>query len=306
MLQINFLIDVTIILAVVYYISLNQHHQKMKPLITTVAILFLIIGCRKSDIHFIRGKLVKCDVAEQSPVWVGYEVGNGFKKTFYNDGLVKTVLTKVSFVFFDIDSIQYTFTYSNNKANVTVKKWFFSIGEDGMIHPDPSRPPLDEQFTVEFDPRTLNATKAGNTIFKYDRFGKLTGYDDFTIEYDTKGNIVVVNCEFNGSVVYEYDYTKTAKQQLYYTTGFMTNEMYNLMEIMGWIPVEPNNLRISHTVIPTGTIMGKFFFTGHVVNRDGILTSFHETFDEGGTDPSNTVITNTWNCQPVSNIIKRE
>jgi len=283
----------------------------MKPLLTTVAILFLFIGCRKSDIHLIRGKLVKCDVAEQSPVTVGYLVGNGFKKTYYDDGLVKSVLTKMNSAFIDFDSLSYTFTYASNKAYVNAYRWSFrmqGVGpeEPPIIIPDENRPPEQYSFTVDFDPKTLNAIKAGSTVFEYDQYGRLLSYDDFGIEYDNKGNIIKINTANGGSVVFTYDYAKTAKRQLYYTTGFMTNEMYNLMEIMGWIPVEPNNLRLTHTLFPeTDLFFGEFFFLDHVVNKDGLLTSFRESFDEGGTAPSNTVI-NTWSCQPVSEIIKHE
>jgi len=279
----------------------------MKPLLTTVAILFLVIGCRKSDIYFIRGKLVKCDVAEQSTGVVGYLVGKGFKKTYYNDGLVKSVTAIVNSGIVAYDSIIYNFTYSYNKASVTANSWFFIIvfgeGDNISVIPDPDKPPVQYNFTIEFDPKTLNAIKAGTTTFKYDKFGKLTGYDDFALLYDTRGNVIQVDREFGGRIEFKYDYTKTAKQQIYYTTGFMTNEMYNLMEITGWIPVEPNNLRISHAIFPEADYtVGTFYFLEHTIDKDGKLTSFRESFSQGTPDPYPAIV-NTWNCQPINKSI---
>jgi len=275
----------------------------MKLLLTTLSITFLFIGCRKSDIHFIRGKFVKCDVAEQSPNIVGYLVGKGFKKTYYNEGLVESVTTTMNSAFVAYDSIIYNFTYSHNRANVIANRWFFTITGDGeggyIIILDPDRPPVQYNFTVEFDAKSFNAIQAGTTTFKYDKQGRLTGYDDFAILYDTKGNIIQIDREVGGRIEFKYDYTRTAKQQLYYTTGFMTNEMYNLMEIMGWIPVEPNNLRISHTLFPEPDFnFGTFYFFDHTIDKDGKLTSFRESFSEEGPDPYPAIV-NTWNCQPI-------
>ena len=267
----------------------------MKKVLITIIVLLVIIGCRKSDIHFIKGRFALCDVSKQTYARVGYLIGLGFEKTYGNDGLVKTMTTKMNSAFFDFDSVVYSFAYSFAKANVTANRYFLIpvldeegrlvVDEEGrlILKPNPERPPEVYDFVVEFDHKTLNAVKAGNTTFKYDKHGKLIGYDDFTLEYDNKGNVVTVNTDNGGSVVYEYDYTKKAKQQIYYTTGFMTNEMYNLMEIMNWIPVEPNNLRTSHTLfVEAELFFGKFFFYDHVVDKNGLLTSFRESFNPEG------------------------
>jgi len=277
----------------------------MKLFVSILTVLIFFSCCRKSDIHLIRGKLVKCDVDEQSPIRVGYLVGNGFKKTYYDNGLVKTVLTKMNDGFGGFDSLRYSITYTYNKANVIADRWSFGLVDDGeggfIIIPDPGKPPVQYNFVVEFDPKTLNAIKSGTTIFKYDKYGKFTGYDDFTVEYDNNGNIIKVNTANGGSVEYEYDYTKSARQQIYYTTGLMTNEMYNLMEIMNWIPVEPNNLRISHTLfVEADLFFGAFFFLNHVVDKKGILVSFSESFEPNKVSPEGIPpIINTSNCQPV-------
>ena len=289
----------------------------MKKLLVIILLLAILQGCKKSDVHFIRGKLITCDISQQSDARVGYLIGVGFKKTYSDDGLVKTVTTKMNSAFFDFDSVVYSFSYSHGKANVMANKYFlvpvldsegrFVVDDEArlVLMPHPDRQPEQYEFAVEFDRRTLNAVKAGTTVFHYDKFGKLTGYDGFTLVYDNKGNITTVNTDNGGSVVFEYDYTKRAKQQIYYTTGFMTNEMYNLMEIMNWIPVEPKNLRTSHTLfVEAELFFGEFFFYDHVINKDGLLTSFKESFNPEVPAEGLPPIAITYNCVPIRKTIK--
>lgn len=264
-------------------------------------IMIMFIGCRKNDFIFLRGKLMKCDVAEQKNVQFVYNVGVGFKKVYYPDGLVKSLRTKTLYAFNDFDSLQFHFNYNGNKAHVTGTRLYYryhSDGNGGDIHYTNDEPPVSYDFYVTFDPKTFNVTKAGETTFTYDNTGRLISYNGFALVYDNKGNIIRVNGHDGFSVSYRYDYTRTAKQQLYYTTADFTNEMYNLMEILNWIPVQPVNLRTSHIlgigIEPDGsdTFWGEFKMTEHVLDQNGLLLSFKNP-------DVDLPVTNSWACKPV-------
>lgn len=279
----------------------------MKPLIALFGTVVLFTGCLKKDIVIINGKLAKCDIPSQSGVPAGITHGGGFKKTYYSSGLVRTVST-VIYLFSDhFDSIDYKFVYSGNTARVTASKRAFLLFSDPFGSTDPFNPPQHYEFTVKFDPQTGFATSAGNTTFMYQN-GRFTGYNDgsneFISVFDNKGNILRPNGPFGHplpGVIYEYDYTKTAKEQLYYTSGYQTNEMYNLMEILDWIPVQPKNLRISHTAIfggadETGEAqLERFTYNNHKVNADGLLISF---------SGKGLTTVNSFRCQPIIKTIK--
>ena len=282
---------------------------KMKPIIRTFLLLILFSGCQKKDVYYFRQKLLKCDLRSQTPGLVSILTGKGFAKTYYLDGLVKSVRTKRETAFLTIDSLVYTFTYANNKAIVSGYQQFYEGHSDGMGGPvwySIESPAVYSTFTVQFDPKTFNALSAGNTTFNYDNTGKLISYkdgpDEFAVSYDDKGNITRVNGPFDFATTYDYDYTKTARQQFYYSTGFQTNEMYNLMEIMNWIPVQPTNLRTRHSVLVEDDVSwGDFYYYGHVI-QDGVLTSFFETYD-----PNIRIfpaIENTWNCRNTTRVTK--
>jgi hypothetical protein len=266
-------------------------------IVSALAVLCVIFGCRKNEVHIVGGRPVKCDIASQTNIRGAYLVGGGFAKTYYLNGWVKSVRTKSLEAFGGFDSLTFNFTYSGNVAKVTgssLNYQFHQPGGMGEIFYTNDLPAVIYNFEVTFDPKTWNATKAGNTTFRYDNNGRLAGYDTFDILYDDAGNILEINGHDDFTVIYKYDYSRKAKQQFYYTTAFMTNDMFNLMEILGWIPVQPINLRTSHSLVSgkesgEPTFYGEFIFSDHIVDSDGLLASFQ--------GDGNTVI-NTWACTP--------
>lgn len=261
---------------------------------------FAFVACRKTDKFSIEGILNRCEVTDATSPAAGlFTVGGGFNKTYYPDGQVKTIITRLWRFFAHVDSIEYAFTYQNGKAIVAANLRPYITGSFAGQEPADSLFPSFESdarsysFEITVDPRTGNALTAGDIKFNYEN-GRLMSHSigdmDYPAIYDEKGNIIKKAGE-TADVLYEYDDAKTAKLQLYYTSGYAINEMYNLMEILGWIPVFPKNLRKSHTVgDPDVYTYGTFHFTNHSLNADDFLQTFEEE----------KVITNKFSCTPVS------
>jgi len=260
--------------------------------VLTLALIFLVFSCNKKDVKW-GGKVIKCDVSQMGGTFKphGISYTGAFKKTYNASGLPQSLVAVIYGNFASVDSLLYEFSYLTGKVHVKAKKRNFRLGvtyADPLIL-DPDFPPSAYEFDATFDAKG-NALTIGASAFVYTD-GRLTSHNGYAIVYDDKGNITRANGG-GGSVAYQYDYTKTAKGgQFYPPSGYQTGEMYNLGEIMGWIPVQPKNLRTRHIIDWGGYIAGELPFTNHKLNSEGQLISYSSN-DE--------LASNTWNCKPIT------
>jgi hypothetical protein len=147
----------------------------------------------------------------------------------------------------------------------------------------------ESDFEVTFNEKVF-ASHAGNTVYTYAN-DRLISADSIVFVYDENGNITEVKAgivELN----YTYDLSQTAKYQIYVTSGGWISNRYNFLEVMGWIPIAPHNLRTSHAIISlidydedgSGAAEKEtwetLYFSGHMV-EDGVLKSFSAQNDIG-------------------------
>ena len=136
--------------------------------------------------------------------------------------------------------------------------------------------------------------------FHYDARGLLThssygtsGTDTaIAFQSDDDQNIIKVEVDHGNTISYEYDYTKTADNQLYLTSGYfiypdLSNRYaYNFLEIMGWIPIQHKNLCTKAIQkiwlyepdlsgnVNIYRILQTLTYSDHVINNDGSLVAF--------------------------------
>lgn len=253
--------------------------------------LIFLASCDKEETIIpppVVPKVTVCDVSAQSGfstdpnVLVTY--GAGFVKQ-YSDGKVTSLIMSTyaqGSSYYAIDSFFYDFTYESNIAHVTGQvKHYERGGADELVLGSQSA----DNFDVVFNDSGF-ASQAGDLVFSYDGNKLMSGGTiDFT--YDDHGNITKVK-KGNVELQYTYDLNTTAKNQLYITSGGWIDNRYNFLEVMGWIPVQPKNLRISHSIVEWvqfdtdlfEQVLENLLFTDHVIT-DGSLVSFTAQNDTG-------------------------
>lgn len=264
----------------------------MKTVAVVIFSLFLLSGCSKKDIKHWFGKS-RCEVVEQTSTYnpkPGVEAKRTLlKKTLYPNGMVKTmsIVTNGDVMFTIYDSLQYTFEYGTNSANVHLR----AVHPYGVL--------VDEfDFTVSFDPATGYATRVGDEIVKYAN-KKITEFGTRKLEYDGAGNLIAVWKAADGTGVrYEYDLTKkSGKNELYAApdNNNLLGVRYCLAEAMGWMPPQSTNRRIKEIYQSGGDpsyTLKEYIFSEHKYSSDGKLIEFNLIIPEG---PSSR-IENKWKC----------
>jgi hypothetical protein len=289
-------------------------------------VLFVITiasGCLKRDLRYdiVKKAAVSCAVRGYNGIlYDGLSFGNGMSKTLNEHGWVTYVATAVSQSFDNTDSIFYNMEYRKEGnsivADITVHKIHFEgafqFNSGGALIPLDWFPPEDYTIKAWFDIPTGHLTRINGTggnfpddfVLQYDKKERLLKFGNYELEYDAKGNIIRVprkdpSLGGKGAVIYEYDLSKTAKSQFYITSGYAVHEYYNLAEVCQWIPVQPNNLRISHIdswgVFEDGTdyIAGARSYWSHTIDESGFLINYKAGFP-GYTEQ---VVNNQWDCR---------
>lgn len=299
----------------------------MKQLHLPFAVVFIIMfigtGCLKKDLRYdmVKKATVSCVVLTYNGIqYDALSFGNGMRKTLNQQGWVTYLATAVSQSFDNTDSIFYRMEYhaegNTVVADITAhKKHFegaFDFNNGGKLILMDWFPPEDYSFKAEFDIFSGHLTRIGGSgssfagafVLQYDKKERLIKFGPYELEYDAKWNIIRVPKKDpalggKGAVIYAYDLSKTAKNQLYITSGYTVDEYYNLAEACQWIPVTPNNLRIAHVdswgVLDDGTdyIAGGRSYWDHSIDHNGFLVSYKTGYPTFGEE----LVTNEWNCR---------
>lgn len=254
-----------------------------------IAIFCLFISCRKKDINFGTPNHTHCEIERSDgPVVDLFPVSGGVRKTFYENGLVKSLDTRAfHFLGVHIDSIKCTFTYSQNVAHV--KEYMVDLEfnpEDGTVTgasgSDPNLPRTLE-YDVMLNPKTGYATSAGDMQFVYSN-GRLQSYTfgthSYAFQYDNKGNVIR---ESTGSAywLHEYDQNSTARYQYYSVPRQPGHDRYVVLRMLGWLPLMHKNLLTrSRSFIVDGAGPGIDYefsertYSNHNVDQNGFLLSY--------------------------------
>jgi major membrane immunogen (membrane-anchored lipoprotein) len=254
-------------------------HARHLLVLLTIASLFT--ACSKRDIIKWMEKQSRCDLADQTSVFQG---GEGpiekklFTKTYYPNGLVKTLNVTFSEYFGNADTLEYLFEYSKNQAIAHVK----STTRDGTK--------TNYDVAVTFDPETGYATKLGNEVVVYEG-KKMKSYGLHTFSYDANGNLSEFR-QLGGSVKvkYEYDLTKPGGQYEFYTSLDIDalGSTFSMAEVMGWIPTSGSaNRRVKKTLLAGEYVLGEESYSDHQY-KNGKLVEFKT---------AGVVIKNTWKCK---------
>jgi hypothetical protein len=254
--------------------------------IFAVLTLFLLCSCDKDETTgptVDPPKEIACEISSQSgfasdekhsPL-VPY--GGGFKKIYSHSKVARLELLSYNW-YFEIDSFFYDISYHGKSATVTATNQKYEReGEFELI------PTTRNVFTFEvsFNDNGF-ATQAGSRTIKYDN-DRLVGMDSISITYDDSSNIIAIK-DGGRELNYTYDLSRSAKNQIYVTSGAWISGTYNFLEVMGWIPVAPHNLRTSHALVTwedfdedgqdfEKEIWETLLFSDHLV-QDGVLVSF--------------------------------
>jgi hypothetical protein len=255
-----------------------------------------------------------CNVSNYtSTVFTGVSFGNGLTKTYYKSGLVKSVRSMITRNHDYADSVIYSMVYYTSStgmlmATVTcLKKHYAGVGlgspaplflyqEQYRITAtlDPANHRLVKIFGTN-DPVTYEdhpSTKAGYYVMQYNG-NRLLKFGSIELKYDSLGNVTWIPkrppATAKYSVLYQYNHAKKAAHQYYITSGYSVHEYYNLAEACNWIPVQPNSLRIRHSMFWGNYHAGDLFFDQHVVDANGYLVSYRNRM-------FNHTIVNTWKC----------
>ena len=143
----------------------------------------------------MKGKYQRCEVSSMSQVNVVGNHFDGFEKTYYPDGYVKTL--RVRKVYFSagasVNSMRFEFTYEGNIIHVSARNQIYHLNflEDDPETPDPEI--RKTSFDIVVDEKTGNALSVGYSKYQYKdgRLISLTTYWDevFNFEYDSRGNV---------------------------------------------------------------------------------------------------------------------
>ncbi len=297
----------------------------MKYSLQVLIILFFLAGCKK-DTSFISkdpvsndvlvNPNVKCNVSKYSgTIFTGVTFGNGLIKTYYPSGLVKSVRSMITDNMDMADSVIYNMVYYtsiNNNLMVKVsgvKKHYYGAIGYGVPVPNTSR--ADEKYTITAtlepiklrllqiygtnDPNRIDgpSTSAAGTFIMQYSGDRLLKFGNTEIGYDSSGNVTWIPKSASSTtfkVLYQYNHNKTAAHQYYITSGYSVHEYYNLAEACNWIPVQPVNLRIRHSMFWGNYHAGDLFFDQHVIDANGYLLSYRNR-------EFNQIIYNTWTCR---------
>lgn len=269
----------------------------IKTLRCLPVLFILFTGCEKEE-TLMEDEPPSCSVSEVvAPPVPGFDYFSGFKKEYYPDGRVKTLRTRRNLFSngFSVDSLRYEFRYDDNLIQVVTFAQLF-VGTTVPGNPDLLLEPNSSMWRLPFqivlDEETGNALSAQYATFEYDnnRLVSVTSQGKKTVlEYDSKGNVTKVP-----GARYEYDVSKAATHQLYFSTS---NEMFFLAEILGLIPVTSPHLRTKCTMISTPddagieTIIGSVDISNHKLNGDGLLISYEINSGSGAGTAEN-----VWIC----------
>jgi len=238
------------------------------------------------DIHFNDSRFSRCEVAGVSSNLYhnGTSYGHSIQKRYNLSGIVESLTIVVFDNFGAIDTVDYDIVYDGIKAHIAAVS-------RGISDIEAVREPVSYSFDATFDVRSGYATLIGGHYFEYEN-NRLVSYDNFPLRYDEQGNITRVTSSL-GAVLYAYDYSTKGKKEFYITAGYQVGEAYNLAETLGWIPVQPINKRISHSIswgisAAEDYIAGSLTMGNHTYNEDGYLISYSV---DGQT------VTNNWKCQ---------
>lgn len=275
----------------------------------------MFISCRKKD--HIPGKFTnnRCEIETvDGPVFSSFPVSGGVKKTFYDNGLAKSLHTR-AYHFLDAytDSINCTFTYNQNVAHVTENMAAYELeylsNAWTVTGPSTKNPSLPR--TVEYDvvlnPKTGYAISAGNMQLAYQN-GRLKSYtiesSVYEFQYDNKGNVVREGLSSAGSIylLHEYSQTKTAQYQFYPLEHLEGHERYVVLQMLGWLPPLQKNVRtITRSMQPDGIAPGVDYeldrrrYENHNVDNNGFLLSYAY---------QDVTINTQWKCNKMSGGVK--
>ena len=287
----------------------------MKQVFIVLVLFVILASCRKNDSWHYPSVNSRCDVVQYSTKpFTGLSFGNGLEKTYdERTGAIKTVRQMIARVFSDADSVYYSFNYNYNANQIIatincLKKHFLVVYPDYV--PIPIAAEKDEQYTITaiLDRRKTRLIKISGTgnpnqnpypgsaprSFEMEYQGdRLIKFGNLELVYDSLGNIIRVpkgRSEVTiNTILYEYNYNKTAKNQFYFSSGYFIHEYYNLAEICGWIPVQPKNIRTAQNYLWADAQAGESYFKDHVVDAQGFLQSYVD-------EVWNAKIVNTWQC----------
>ncbi|MBO9572572.1 MAG: hypothetical protein J7497_10245 [Chitinophagaceae bacterium] len=266
----------------------------MKVLSLFVIACCFFLSCSKIDFRKSPQKN-KCDIANQTITH--YEDAKPYtysafkEKTYYANGLPKTLKYVLTGTFGDEENLEYTFDYTSNTVIVHAKstKWDPEQGQDVTTIYD---------FDVKFDLQTGYATQVGSSTVQYEN-KRVKTFGPHKFEYDSYGNLVlilrsgVINPSADGGVRYTYDLTKKSGGQEFYRINIANfGTEYNLAEIMSWIPMQSPNRRTGFSHFTGDYQLDSETYSDHQY-QGGKLTKF-KVKPGGYVNPAD--VKNTWNC----------
>ena len=258
----------------------------MKALLALIVVATLIAGCSKRDVIKWIDRTSRCDLADQSNTYndgktvITRKLFNN--KTYYPNGLPKTLNIVFTGYFGDADTLQYSFEYSVNAALVHVK----STTRDGTK--------TNYDLSATFDSRTGFATKIGNDVIMYEG-KKMKSYGPHQFVYDERGNLTEFLRSGEVKAKFTYDQTKTGGQQEFYTRMDFDGlgSTFSTAEVLGWIPTGASpNRRMSKELLSGDYVLTGESYSDHQY-KAGKLVEF-KILSRGGIRSN--VVKNTWKC----------
>lgn len=297
----------------------------MKKMLAVACGIFIFASCQKvtqllDGIPFPHGvdstkyqiSDTSCVVLAQTSPYIDKEPQSqafGFRKVVNpNTGVIDSLITAIGYTL-EIDSGFFAFEYlpDNNVHVTSVIKTYNRFNSEKEWEMDVASM-VDYQFQLDENNHVVSVAGSFGDQFIYEggllrtiqRPSNPAPYNVIAFSYDSLGNLVSVvqgNEENNYSIKYEYNYSHTARAQIYSPIPLFQLYVY---EMMGWIPMPSKNLRTRHTVISKTTdtevhetVQRDIHYSHHEVNSMGALHSFHAHIDGINLDAT---IVNTFDC----------
>lgn len=288
----------------------------MKKLILSLVVIVstVFVSCNKLG-EAVKQALYKknqhakgCAVIAQSSPYIDEEPRSqlfGFRKVINPaTGMVDSLITATGGLA-EVDSFYYAFTYfGGNSVHVEGASLTYNrLNSEHIWQLATARGiTWDVQFNAQGNATTLMVGPAVAYQFNYSN-GRLISVDvpgdpppgnHFAFSYDNKGNLTQMkrgDDQNNFIIAYTYDLTKKAKSQIYSPTI-----PFHLFEIMGWIPIAPENLRLTQVTSTHNSngdqVIADLTFSNHQLDN-GSLKSFNTHI--GSIDLDATIV-NTLDC----------
>ena len=284
-----------------------------KQVIIILVLLASITSCKRAADLFNRipfpTRDTVCRIIAQSGSYIDQVPVSqkfGFTKIInVNTGRVDSLIYGIGSTS-EVDSFFYNFEYiqENVVAIHGLIKTYNRLNDMQAWEMDVATP-IEDQLTLDSNGLAVETSALDTFIYEkgvlkaIERPGDPAPFNITSFSYDDNGNLTRITRgdeAQNTSIVYEYDYSATAKKQIYSAAFLYAIHLY---EIMGWIPISPHNLRVQQTITrrvsgsTTDEVLNSISYANHVIDENGNLTRFDAHIVGIDLD---TTITNTYGC----------